>query len=472
MPKVKKGETASGIVKSLGVTSEDFLKSNPSFAGKGGKSDFQGLTGEIQVGQEYIIPSKTPAPNFNSIDNGPIYVPPPSTTVTPPVSPATPTISTTGGDPATGSTIIDPRKEEEDINNKAVADMMASLDIIQKELSGKVDLSKSTELVNKLLANLESDKTDPTKTTLEDKFLKEKERLGIDPLETELAQKESALKKLEAEFTSGQEDIEGKPIPIGNIRGQQSAREIAYNRARRDLVVERDFVANQLNQKYDVIKSIMTFAGKDYENAQQDYQLQFNKAIALTSLLQSVEDKEKTQQDKLQDNARANATIMFNLLKEGNVNYDSLDAGTKASIRLMEIQAGLPEGFTNYVSKTIKEPTVSFLSAYTDASGNRIQPVGTIDKQTGAFSIKNVNIGSVGEGSGDLTEAEFKRKAVKDMEEQIKSVVGNDGKISPNDWNKLRKAWIKKFPSAADEFDSAFDEYINKEHEDDYDTGL
>lgn len=58
---VQAGDTASGIAAKLGQTPEEFLKNNPGFAGKGGKNDFGGLTGDIKPGQTYKIgPDGTP----------------------------------------------------------------------------------------------------------------------------------------------------------------------------------------------------------------------------------------------------------------------------------------------------------------------------------------------------------------------------------------------------------------------------
>ena len=61
---VKSGQTASGIVQSLGVTPQEFLSANPNFAAKGGANDYQGLTGLITPGMTYNIPSK---PSQNTV---------------------------------------------------------------------------------------------------------------------------------------------------------------------------------------------------------------------------------------------------------------------------------------------------------------------------------------------------------------------------------------------------------------------
>jgi len=55
MAKVLAGQTASGIAKAAGMTPAQFLALNPSFAAKGNAKDYQGLSGAIQIGQEYNL---------------------------------------------------------------------------------------------------------------------------------------------------------------------------------------------------------------------------------------------------------------------------------------------------------------------------------------------------------------------------------------------------------------------------------
>ena len=144
--------------------------------------------------------------------------------------------------------------------------------------------------------------------------------------------------------------------------------------------------------KYSVLNNIVKYTGQDYDDAQQNYQFKFNAALNLTNLLVGIEDKAKTAEERQVDNARANLQIMYNLFKGGNVSYSSLDSATQLDIKNMELQAGLPTGFTKFVSENIKEDIVSFLPAYTDDNGNRIQPVATVTAD-GKYSIKNVSLG-------------------------------------------------------------------------------
>lgn len=73
MPQVQQNETATGIAQKLGITPQEFLKLNPDFAGKGGKNDYQGLSGDIQVGQNYNVPgAASVVPVVPEVPAGPV----------------------------------------------------------------------------------------------------------------------------------------------------------------------------------------------------------------------------------------------------------------------------------------------------------------------------------------------------------------------------------------------------------------
>mgnify|MGYP001559351385 FL=1 len=376
--------------------------------------------------------------------------------------------TTTTTTPKSTSTTSSPTKTKEEIdaiNAEANRLSKEELERIKNE-TGKVDLSKSTSLVESLVKSLETTKSQPTKSLLQE-FSDQRAAMGIGGLEQDLATKDAALKKLDADYASSIEGEEGRLVSMTQVQRRQSAEGIQYNRARRDMVAERDSIANQVNMKYGVLKSMVEFAGMDIDNAQQNYQFQFNAAVSLTNLMKGIEDSAKTDADRKTDNARANLTIWTNLLKTGNVKYDDLDASTKADIRIAEINSGFPPGFTQFIHATIDEPVTTFLSAYTDAAGNRIQPVGTTNKTTGVFTIKNITLPGGTSGDTNLTEAEITRQARSDMAARLKSRTGTDGYVSPADYKAALAGWRDKgYP--AEDFLPSFKSYINPSHYKDY----
>lgn len=60
-----------------------------------------------------------------------------------------------------------------------------------------------------------------------------------------------------------------------------------------------------------------------------------------------------------------------------------------------------------------------------------------------------------------LTEKEKAHEVVKNVTEAANMVIGADGFLSPDDWKKLKQAWIQSGDGTAAEFDKAFDGYRN-----------
>ena len=364
----------------------------------------------------------------------------------------------------------DKQAEIDKLNQAANTDQDNEFSIIDTAAKGKVDLSTSTGLVQQLIELLGTQKTQQESApSLEQKFVAEREKLGIGTLETSLAKADTDLKKLDADYASTIEEEEGRQVSMTQIRRRQSAEEVAYNRLRRDLVVERDSIANQLNQKYGVLNAMVKFAGEDYDNAQQNYQFRWNAAMQMTNLVKGIEDSAKTDQERKVDNARANVQIMFNLLKEGNIDYDALDEASKLDIKNMEIQAGFPVGFTKFVSETVDEPVVHFGSEFTDASGNRIQPVYVVDKDTGNLTQKNINLGQGTTGKDKLTEPEKLQKARSGIVAYFNTKKGGDGYVSPADFKTARNAWAAD-GLADEDFLKGFKNWANPDNYEDYDN--
>lgn len=293
--------------------------------------------------------------------------------------------------PATGAKTPAPDNTSEiDILNKEINDSQTGEADVINNNGSSVDTSLSAKMIKKLY----DAQTEPAKkeASLAETLAAKRKELGVGGLEDDLASVDSDLAKLDADFTSLMPEEENRRVSVRQINKRQSAEELQYNRQRRDLVAERTSIANELSSKYSVIETMINVTGQDIDNARANYQDQFNRNVQMINMIKGVEDSAKTDQERKIDNARSNLQIMTNLVKDGNVSYDELDAATKLSIKNLEITAGLPTGFTSFVSEQIKDPVVSLLTAYTDKNtGERIQPVMT-KKDDGTWDIQNVVI--------------------------------------------------------------------------------
>ena len=399
-----------------------------------------------------------------------------------------------------------PQQEIEQINQDANRNQDSELALIEDEAGRNVDLTTSEGLVNRLADILQDEeRRQSEEPSITQKVADERAKLGVGELETNLTNLDAELKQLDATHSSTEEQEETRQVGIGAIRRRQDAVNVEYNRQRRDLVAERDSVANQLNQKYAVINTMVTTTNMDIDNARQDYQTRFNSAITMINLVKGIEQDQKNDAERKADNARANAQIMYNLIKEGNVSYDDMTEAQKLDIKNMEIAAGLPVGFVGYLANTVQEPIVHFGSEFTNAAGERVQPITIIDKATGNLSTKIISLGRAkpeggggyqppssyqewvlaGKESGtgktyaqylsdrnagdptDPTEAQTLRKAQTDMAEMLNSKKGSDGYVSPWGYKQARSGWIANGYSS-DDFFNNFRIYVNPVHYKDY----
>ena len=310
------------------------------------------------------------------------------------------------------------------INTEANKTQQADYASLTDEVGSTVDLSSSAKLTERLLGMLEGDRGERPPSLVET-FNQQRQALGVGALEDELAGKDAEIAKLDADYTSTLSEEEARPVPLGQVRKRQGAVELAYNRQKRDLQVERQYVADRLDSKLGIVSTMVNLTGQDYQLATQKYDADFNKAIQITNLVRGIEEDQKADEEKRADNARANVQVMYNLLKEGNVSYDKLSQSEKANITKMEVQAGLPSGFVKYISETIEDPAVSFLSAYTDANGKRIQPIATVDPKTGAVKVNNISLGRAKAEDGDtpdkklITQATLNKLAASGVPEVV-----------------------------------------------------
>ncbi len=276
--------------------------------------------------------------------------------------------------------------------------------------TSKVDLSSSSALVEKLTKMLNEK---PDLPSLKDEYAKELAAIGFQEDADALSQADKAVKQLDADFATQLQVEEGRQVSMTQVRRRQGAEQIAYDRIRRDLVVERDYLQSKVAQKQAIVNTMVQLTGQDIQNAQAAYQNQFQNALSITNLLRGIEQDALTAQQRAVDNARANVTVMTNLLQSGNLKYDQLSPDAKAQVASMEIQAGLPIGFTGFVSKAVENPVVHFGASITRQDGTVVQPVYTVDPATGNFKTTYVNqgkeriaTGGGGGSSGGLTKAQ------------------------------------------------------------------
>lgn len=259
-----------------------------------------------------------------------------------------------------------------------------------------VDIRDSSKIINELAVSLAEDSgAPPAPPSLASMFAEQRQQLGIEPLETDLANIDSEMERINTEALVDSDRTGEAPVGqrvIDRQRGKisrEAQRELAF------LNIERSAVARQLDNKLSALQMTMQFTQQDFANASQKYEADFSRNMQLIDLFTGLQDREDTAQDRLAKSAAANLQTVWNSLNETGASVSSLSQDQQRAIRQMEMQAGLPMGF--FESLPAIAPQMDVLSTTTRESGGaKYADVVMRDPSTGAITSKSIPLGSTG----------------------------------------------------------------------------
>lgn len=289
--------------------------------------------------------------------------------------------------------------------------------------------------------------TAPTPPNLVDTYNTLKDQSGVEAIQTDINNLKAKQDQIASQLQVNKTAENNKPVAQNVIEGRISTE----TQQAQD---QYDFIGRQLARKQDEmnaaltnIQQIMQFTQQDYANASQAYNTQFDQAISMINLVHGIQQDQKTDVQRAQDNARANLQIYVNAITSGNLDVSSLDPAQQAQLNKLEVQSGLPVGF---VQSLHIDPSKSIL--YTGKTSNgQIQvlmrnPDGSISSQL---------YGSATSGS-TATKAELNSKAI----QLLQSNANSYGDVSPQVWQQIRAAYIQDGGTAS-EFNSEFSGYAD-----------
>lgn len=292
---------------------------------------------------------------------------------------------------------------------------------------------------------------------------------GITPLEDQLNKLNADELEFRAALDTFRLDEEGKPRAMRVIEGRISEGEKNAQRELDRITREKQVVSDQLKTKYGVVEMLMNAKQQDYSAAVSDYDRAFTQNVQMFNLVKGIQDEQKSDADRLKDDARANLQIISNALKDSSLSELSEDQ--KVNIRKLELQAGLPVGTIEKFRSNDPKADIITTNEWTDASGKQYLAI-VSRGEDGKINVQNQFLGQgkvTGSGSGSQpTEAETKLYFKQSMAGQLKQVVGADGYVSPENWRKARKAWTDNTPYAGQDFNDNFRSYVNPQHPSDY----
>lgn len=294
----------------------------------------------------------------------------------------------------------------------------------------------------------------PTAPSFETTYQSELSKSGISDLETSLNDLTNQEKEIRAGFRQQKYDEQGKPVAMNVIEGRVGEEERAANERLDTVLRQKDYVTNQLKTKYDVVNNLMNLKKLDYTTATDQYNTAFTQNLQLFNTVKGITDEQKTEAEREQDNARANAQIVYNSIQSGGLKLTDISPEQKLSITKMEMQAGLPSGF--YENLQSKNPKADIVTS-TSRESNGAKYVDIVMRNAdGSLSTKSMYVGATDKTAGAKpTEAETTKGNAQKVAAQLAGRAGADGFVAPEDYKTARKAWVNAGYDATD-FDTRF----------------
>lgn len=277
---------------------------------------------------------------------------------------------------------------------------------------------------------------------------------GLETNLTEVRKQKLELKNQLTQFknrTSGQGRTQGEVNTAVGVEADKLQEE--FDR----LNIEESSLVDQLNTRNSVIETIINLTGKDYDNAVQEYNTKFTQTIQSINTIKGITDDEKSDEERRQDNARANLQILANQLSSGDLQFSQLDPAQQAEINKLELQAGLPTGTIANIKDNNPKADIVSTTSRTDAAGNKYLDVVTRDNATGQLKVESQILGreKVGTSTDSLRSA--KAAGVAKARPALEAVTrtSGDGYTDPRLYQSLRLDFVEAFGNP-DAYDDAF----------------
>lgn len=234
----------------------------------------------------------------------------------------------------------------------------------------------------------------PTPPNLSQQYQDLLDAKGVPAIQAAINDLKAQSDALDAQTRTNVSAERGKPVAENVIEGRVGIQQ-------RNAQEQQDFITRQLTTKQNElnaaltnIQTIMQLTQTDYSNASDAYNKQFDQAISTINLVQGIQQDQKNDLQKAQDNARANAQILYNAIREGGISMSNLPAGTQAQLNSLEVQAGLPVGFFQAIKADPKADIIA------TSSNNGVTQV-LFRNQDGSVSVQSYGTSTSGSSTSD-----------------------------------------------------------------------
>jgi len=342
--------------------------------------------------------------------------------------------------------------EDEDKRNEAADEAQKEAEKIVDTLGDTdIDMRESAKILEKIREQLEMFEDTPKAPNLAEKFKTERQRLGVEPLETRVSEIDSEIEQINANLFIEAEKAGERLVSMTQIGRRRGKLQKEADRSIMLLNIERSSKARQLNNKLSTIEMIMGFTQTNFTNASSLYDREFKKNVDMYNLMKGIEDTEKTETEREIDNARANWTTISNLISKGNLNLGSLTPEQQTKLNRISLTAGFPNNLLKEIQMGSNGATLKSVTTRLDSQGNKFAD---IIRQNPDGSIDVINK-YLGPESPKQSESAFKREGISEMAKYLAPKLNADGKLEPADYQIGKTAWINEGLTAKS-FDEAF----------------
>ena len=459
---IKRGDSVSQILKNMGVS---------SYASK---SSWDAVRSANNLNSKYTIYAGNTLTVPDSLlgKSKPASAPKPVATAAPPVSAPTDT-----------------------------AEMKDYLNAQQDELNAIKDYDPFEQIgsVEDVISELGMEGEMPVAPKYEETFQRLREDMGLGTVEASINEYKQMIREQENLLLQQRGTERGKAVRLGVMEGridkatQDRQEQISW------LSSNVSYLTDVANSAYNYINMTMNFKQMDYQTAKDEYDSEFNRRMSVyNSIIQQGQDDRdfRFEQVKYYQGVAASQLSMYaEQITTGQISWDDLGKDVQTQIYKLEVQAGLPVGFTSKM-RVPKGSTIQSITNRQDASGRMVADIIYVDPYTGAVNVEHQDLGSVyvepksTSKSGGLTYDQSKDVAERASKEAAKSsfnsafngyklvdtgystqrqpVQGADGKVSPVTYKELRSEWIQQNQSG-ELFDDLYaQKYVNEDHWEDY----
>lgn len=316
---------------------------------------------------------------------------------------------------------------------------------------------KTTEdYMKELQAQITPEKPKPVEFSAEKALTDARTQYGVTELETQV----NDLKAQEAEILAQKQARtnaeKGKSVALNVISGRIS--EVEQQENERLGVIQRSIAnaTNQLATKYNVVENLMNAKKLDYDNAVKEYDKDFATNITLFNAAKGLSEEAKSEVERAQDTAKANAQIALNAYTARGSTYSDLSAGEQANLTKLGIQSGLgADFFANVMAVSGGKDILTTITGADDTQASIIYKDGTVKTvKTGLAPKKTASTsGGTTATQKKENETEANRQLV---QKDIASITGGDGFVDTVKIKQLRRDIAINNPELLTWFDNAY----------------